>query len=37
MVNATQELLMDLPFFTEMYFTVDFEKIKKQLRKIGGQ
>ena len=33
MVNAAQELLMDLPFFTEVKFKVDFEKIKKQLRK----
>ena len=33
MINVTQELLMDLPFFTEVKFKVDFEKIKKQLRK----
>lgn len=31
MVNVIQELLMDLPFFTKVYFTVDFEKIKEQL------
>lgn len=33
MISAAQELLMDLPFFTEVKFKVDFEKIKKQLRK----